>query len=326
VIVTKSILGVCSYHINGNIVPVYSQTDDRVITIPANTTLSLGKHRSRPDRELHWTRLGLVSIYERSLLGEEIKALYDDYKHHYQNIRLVTDAIAVYDLTDSNIILYDPYNIIVRDISGNENELVEVGLQEIEYVNDNSIKFSTPNNNMVTNLHILHGDIENTVNMWILVNKQVNSSIEKQRIFTIGTGETSANSSLHLTLVCTDTVAYALEFGVFNQYVGETDKLIYPDIWHNVTLTRNNVSRTSILYIDTVEVERLTNSVALNVDEFFSIGKYLTGSPSGYTDLKIAHIGTIGTTSIYERPLSVTEISDLYYMYNVGYLLKNSYN
>jgi hypothetical protein len=145
VIFTKSILGVYSYHIHGNIVPVYSQTDDRVITIPANTTLSFGKDWSRLDRELHWTRLGLVSIYE---LNQE-------------------------------------------DSSGNENELVEVGLQEIEYVNDKSIKFSTPNNNMVTNLHILHKDIENTVNRWILVNKQINSSVEKQRIFTIGTGETS---------------------------------------------------------------------------------------------------------------------------------------
>jgi hypothetical protein len=123
------------------------------------------------------------------------------------------------------------------------------------------------------NINTLHGNIQSTINMWILVNKQATQSTEKQRIYTLGSGETSANSSLSLLLVCTDTISYALEFGSAFQYVGQTAKVIYPDIWYNATITRNDVGDT-ILYIDAVKIQTLRNSINLNVDEFFSIGKY----------------------------------------------------
>jgi hypothetical protein len=91
-------------------------------------------------------------MYERLLSSVEIKGLYDDYKHHYQNIPLITDAIGIWDLTDPSKISYsikkDKSNIIIRDKSGNDNEIYDLGVYEIEFVNNNSIKFSTPNNAM----------------------------------------------------------------------------------------------------------------------------------------------------------------------------------
>jgi len=324
VIFTKSSLGVYNFHINGNIIPVWTKTVDRVITIPGNTTLSLGKDWSRPDYELQWSRIGLVSIYERLLSSVEIKALYDDYKPYYQNIPLITDAIGIWDLTEPDNIYYgipeNKFNITIKDKSGNDNELVELGRYELEYVNNNSIKFKYANNAIGANLKILHGNIQSTINIWILVNKQETQSIEKQRIYTLGSGETSANSSLSLSLVCTDTVSYALEFGSAYQYTGQTDKVIYPDIWYNITVTRNDVGDT-ILYIDAVKIQTLRNNINLNVDEFFSIGKYFVGQTTEYIDLKTAQIGTI---SIYERALNETEIINLYSMYNITYLLNNS--
>ena len=87
-IFTKSSLGVHNFHINGNVIPVWTKTVDRVITIPANTTLSLAKDWNRPDQELQWARIGLVSIYERLLTNEEIKSLYDEYKVYKENVPL----------------------------------------------------------------------------------------------------------------------------------------------------------------------------------------------------------------------------------------------
>ena len=46
----------------------------------------------------------------------------------------------------------------------------------------------------------------------------------------------------------------------------------------------------------------------MNVDDFFSIGKYFVGHTTEYIDLKTAQIGTI---SIYQRALNETEISNL---------------
>ena len=324
VVFSKSALGVYNFHINGNIVPVWTKTVDRVITIPANTVLSLGKDWNRPDQELQWARIGLVSIYERLLTNEELKSLYDEYKGYYLNIPLLSDAIGVWDLTEPENISYsipeDKFNITIKDKSGNDNELVELGRYELEYVNNNSIKFKYANNALGANLKILHGNIQSTINIWILVNKQATQSIEKQRIYTLGSGETSGNSSLSLSLVCTDTVSYALEFGSAYQYIAQTDKVIFPDVWYNITVTRNDVGDT-ILYIDAVKIQTLRNNINLNVDEFFSIGKYFVGHTTEYIDLKTAQIGTI---SIYERALNETEVSTLYSLYNISYLLNNS--
>jgi hypothetical protein len=169
------------------------------INLPINTPLSIGRDHSRTTYfKLKSARSGVVSVYERAFNLVELTALYEDYKKYYQNIPLISDALLTCDLAK-------PENVSdrrIQDISGNNNILTELGPRSINYDGETSMRFNTANYNLMTNLNMLEGNIDSTISIWLLVNKQTEDLSNRQRIFTFGSGRTSANSSFFFITLC----------------------------------------------------------------------------------------------------------------------------
>ena len=321
VVIMKDSLNVYTFYVNGDL--IHTEYHTRDLVIDANTSLKLGRSISMINPSLTHTKLGVISIYERLLLIEEIRALYDDYKNIYQNIPLISDAIAVYDLTNPDNVTRDQdISYIIADSSGNDNTLYETGGLTIDYVNNNSLQFGPYlGNNMIGDLHILTGNVSNGVTIWLKINRELVTNIRNERIWTIGSGETQYNSSLALSLVCTDTYSYALEFGAFQVASKTTDKVLFPDIWYHITVTRNVGSFLTHLFIDGVQADKITSYIAIDIfDSLFILGAYM-GAEANYTGLSICDIGTV---NIYERALAYVDIQNIYALYNTSYLLKNA--
>jgi hypothetical protein len=91
--------------------------DIRPIHLPDNSAISIGRDHSRLSyNPLYSARVGIVSVYERSLSVLEISALYNDYKIRSQNIPLL-NTLATYDLTNKENVL----RVEIKDTSGNGN-------------------------------------------------------------------------------------------------------------------------------------------------------------------------------------------------------------
>jgi hypothetical protein len=161
---------------------------------------------------------------------------------------------------------------------------------------------------------MLDDNISISFNIWILINKQTGSvPVNGQRILTLG-------SIFHLTLGIIDNDLCALSLGIENVVGERTGRILSPDIWYNVTGTRDVLSGDYGLYVDNVILEIFSNDIVINMDKSIRLGFPLTNAV-GIDDFPIGQIGTI---NLYERALDLVEIKNLYYLYNVQYLLKNS--
>lgn len=166
-----------------------------------------------------------MSVFERSLSLVEINALYNDDNIHNQNTSLLSDASASYDLTNKDNIP----RLEITDISENGNRLNELGTGNIDYDGETSVLFESPNNELFRRVNMLKGNIDSTINLWLLINKQTRSAVNTQRIFTLGEGTTYLQSSLRLTLENTDNNLYALSYGVDALSGDLTAQILIPD-------------------------------------------------------------------------------------------------
>jgi hypothetical protein len=88
--------------------------------LPDDSPISIGRDHSRLSfSPLTSTRVGVVSIYQQSMSDLEINALYNDYKINFQNIPLVSDALATFDLTKGETVSRDE----IKDLSGSGNDI-----------------------------------------------------------------------------------------------------------------------------------------------------------------------------------------------------------
>jgi hypothetical protein len=279
-------------------------TDIRPINLPDNSPISIGRDHSRPSyNQLFSTRVGIVSIYQRSLSVLEINALYNDYKINFQNIPLISDTLATFDLTKGETVSRDE----IKDLSGNGNDISTTYGSDLYYDSETSIVFASTNRRLFWYSNMLGGNVSMTFNIWILINSQTGPvPTNDQRILTLGGG-------FHLTLVITDNDLYGLSFGIENQMGERAPSILKPDLWFVVTGTRNVLTDDYELYVDNVIVKGASNSRVLNMDTSIRLA-YPTVNAVNTDDFQI---GQIGTVNIFEKALNLAEIEDLYYLYNV---------
>jgi hypothetical protein len=161
---------------------------------------------------------------------------------------------------------------------------------------------------------MLTGNVSLSFNIWILINKQTGSVPPRdQRILTIG-------NKFHLTLVITGNDLYGLSFGIESVMGERQERILKPDVWYNVTGTRNHLTGYS-LYVDNVIIKYSNNNAVIDFNKTIRLG-YHSGTGTNTDHLQLAQIGTL---NIFERGLNLAEIEDLHYLYNVRYLLKNSH-
>jgi len=303
-----------SFYVDGVFVSTVRMVNP--INLPINAPLSIGMDHSRLSYfQLRHARVGLVSVYERALNSVERSALYEDYKIYYQNIPLL-NTLFTCDLTKSENVFNIAGFLYMRDTSGNDNSLGKYSGPNVSYDGDSSIIFTTAiNQGIFVNSNMLQGNVSLSFNIWILVNKQTGPVPPRdQRILTIG-------DKFHLTLVITDNDLYGLSFGIESIMGERQERILKPDVWYNVTGTRNNDLSGYSLYVDNVIIKLSNNNSIIDFNNSIRLG-YHSGTGTNTDHLQLAQIGTL---NIFEKGLNLAEIEDLHYLYNVRYLLKNSH-
>jgi hypothetical protein len=125
------------------------------IHLPDNSAISVGRDHSRLSyNPLHSARVGIVSVYERSLSPVEINALYNDYKIHYQNIPLL-NALASFNLTKPETVS----RVEIQDLSGNGNYFGVSRTADIEYDGETSVIFNSLGKHLVRHMNICYREI-----------------------------------------------------------------------------------------------------------------------------------------------------------------------
>jgi hypothetical protein len=133
---------------------------------------------------------------------------------------------------------------------------------------------------------MLRGNVSMTFNIWILINTQTGTVPRfDQRILTLGGG-------FHLTLVITDNALYGLSFGIENVLGERAPSILKPDVWYNVTGTRNVLTKVYEMYVDNVIIKGATNDTVLNMDSSIRLA-HPTRHAVNIDDFKIGQIGTI---------------------------------
>ena len=76
---------------------------------------------------------------------------------------------------------------------------------------------------------MLQGDIDSAIRIWLLINKQTGSSVNTQRIYTLGEGTIYSQSSLHLTFENTVDNLCALSYSTDALSGDLTARILIPD-------------------------------------------------------------------------------------------------
>jgi hypothetical protein len=110
-------------------------------------------------------------------------------------------------------------------------------------------------------------------------------------------------------LVITDNDLYGLSFGIESVMGERQERILKPDIWYNITGTRNVVTGYD-LYVENVIIKGSSNNAVIDFDNSVRLAHH-NGSRTNTDDFQI---GQLGTLNIFEKALNLAEIEDLYFL------------
>jgi hypothetical protein len=223
------------------------------------------------------------------------------------NPDIVTDGL-VLCLDAGNSASYPGSGTLWTDLSGNSNNGTLTNGPTFSSANKGSIVFDGTNDYIIGNSTLANGLLSGlTFSIWVKMNALVSMGL--------CVNFNSAGSQAGFSFLLTATSIDILYFTNGANYIGRTATITpNTNIWYNITATWNGVINNNgfSIYLYNSKVDNSnssggTVSSVINGGANFEIGRerYFAG-PTNYLN------GNITQVSIYNRPLSVSEISQNY--------------